>query len=110
MSVATGIINVLSTKLDQLDPCKLIALELAVGKFSGIEEHSLRFALDTILAGQGYGDVKLRFHDSPAVFKCPACDWQGQIETFTLLCPQCRARDLDIISGQDVILERIEIE
>ena len=110
MSVATGVVNVLSTKMGQLAPCKLIALELAVGKFSGIEEHSLRFALDTLLAGQGYADVQLRFHDSPAVFKCTACDWQGQIETFTLLCPQCQANDLDIINGQDVILERIEVE
>ncbi len=110
MSVASGIVNVLSSKLGQLAPCKLIALELAVGKLSGIEEHTLRFALDTLLAGQGYADVQLRFHDSPAVFKRPACDWQGQIETFTLLCPHCQDGDLDIINGQDVILERIEVE
>ena len=110
MSVATGIINVLSSKLGQLAPCKLIALELAVGKFSGIEEHSLRFALETLLAGKGYDDVQLRFHDSPAVFKCAACDWQGQIETFTLICSRCQTSDLDIVNGQDVILERIEVE
>ena len=108
--MATGIVNVLSSTLGQLAPCKLIALELAVGKLSGIEEHSLRFALDTLLVGQGYADVQLRFHDSPAVFKCTACDWQGQIETFTPLCPQCQADDLDIVNGQDVILKRIEIE
>ena len=110
MSVATGIINVLSSKLGQLAPCKLIAIELAVGKLSGIEEHSLRFALDTLLTGQGYDDVQLRFHDSPAVFKCTACNWQGRIENFTLLCPRCQTGDLDIINGQDVILERIEVE
>ena len=110
MSVATGIINVLGDKLSQLAPCKLIALELTVGKLSGIEEQSLRFALDTLLVGQGHSDVHLRFRQSPAVFKCTACNWQGQLETFTLRCPQCNATELDIINGQDVILERIEVE
>jgi hydrogenase nickel incorporation protein HypA/HybF len=110
MAVATGIINVLRSKLSQLPPCKLIALELTIGKLSGIEEHSLRFALDTLLVDQGHTGVHLRFHDSPAVFKCTACQWQGQLENFTLLCPDCNGPELDIINGQDVILERIEVE
>ena len=110
MSVATGIINVLRRKLSQLPSCRLIGLELSVGKLSGIEEHSLRFALDTLLVGQGHTDVHLRFRESPAVFKCTGCEWEGQLETFTLLCPDCQASELDIINGQDVILERIEVE
>ena len=110
MAVAAGIINVLRPKLSQLLPCKLIAMELAVGKLSGIEEHSLRFALDTLLVDQGHTGVHLRFRDSPSVFKCAACQWQGQLENFTLLCPDCNGPELDIINGQDVILERIEVE
>ncbi|MCK4851424.1 MAG: hydrogenase maturation nickel metallochaperone HypA [Phycisphaerae bacterium] len=110
MSVATGIINVLDDKLGQLAPCKLIALELAVGKLSGIEEHSLRFALDTLLVGQGHTDVHLRCRQSPAVFKCTACNWQGEMDGFTLACPECNGPDLDIIAGQDVTLETIEVE
>ena len=110
MAVATGIINVLRSKLSQLSPCRLIALELAVGKLSGIEEHSLRFALDTLLVDQGHTAVHLRFRDSPAVFKCTACDWQGEMDGFTLACPECNGPDLDIIAGQDVILKTIEVE
>ena len=110
MAVATGIINVLRSKLSQLPPCKLIGLELAVGKLSGIEEHSLRFALETLLVDQGHTGVHLRFRDSPAVFKCTACDWQGEMDGFTLACPECNGLDLDIIAGQDVTLKTIEVE
>jgi len=110
MSVATGILNVLGAKLSQLPPCKLLALQLTVGKLSGIETQSLRFALDTILAGQGHNNVHLHLRESPAVFKCTACNWHGHLETFTLRCPDCNATELDIIDGQDVILERIEVE
>ncbi len=110
MSVAAGIINVLDAQLKQLAPCKLIAMELAVGKLSGVDDESLKFALETLLVGQGQTGVLLRFRQSPALFKCTACHWQGQLEIFTLLCPDCSAGELDIIDGQDVILERIEIE
>ncbi len=110
MSVAASILNVLDAQLKQLAPCKLIALELAVGKLSGVDEESLRFALETLLVDQGHTGLHLRFRQSPALFKCTACNWQGQLEIFTLLCPDCNAGELDIIDGQDVILERIEIE
>ena len=110
MPVAAGIINVLDAQLKQLAPCKLIAMELAVGKLSSVEELSLQFALDTLLVDQGHTGVHLRFRQSPALFKCAACNWKGQLETFTLLCPDCNAGELNIIDGQDVILERIEIE
>ena len=110
MSVATGIINVLDAKLGQLGSCKLTAVEVAVGELSGIAEDSLRFAVDSLLADKGYADVQLRLRRSPAVFGCAECNWKGQIETFSLHCPQCNAGEMEIINGQDVVLERIEVE
>ena len=102
--------KVLSKKLAELAPCKLIALELTVGELSGIDRESLRFALDTLVTEAGYDGVELRFEQGPAVFSCSACSWQGQLDNFSLTCPECSGPDLDIISGQDVSLERIEIE
>ncbi len=110
MAVAGGIINILSQKLAELGDCKLIGMQLAVGKLSGIEEHSLRFALDTLLVGAGFADVELHFHDQPALFKCSGCSWQGQLQSFNMSCPDCEGSDLELVSGQDVILERIEVE
>ena len=110
MSVATSLMRVLSKKLAELAPCKLTALELTVGELSGIDRESLRFALDTLVTEAGYDGVELRFEPGPAVFACSACSWQGQLSSFTLACPKCNGPDLDIIAGQHVSLERIEIE
>ena len=110
MSVATSLMRVLSKKLVELAPCKLTALELTVGELSGIDRESLRFALDTLVTEAGYDGVELRFEPGPAVFACIACNWQGQLDSFTLVCPDCNGAALDIIAGQDVSLERIEIE
>lgn len=110
MSVATGIIKVLGRKLAELKPCKLTALQLSLGELSGIDRDSLRFALDTLLADVGYNGLDIRFELTPATFKCSACNWQGRLESLTLVCPECTGPELDIISGQDVYLERIEVE
>ena len=110
MSVANGIMKVLGSKLSEQGPCKLIALELVVGELSGIDRDSLSFALDTLLDEAGYKDVQVRFESAPADFKCSNCDWQGALKDFTLACPECKGPDLDIIAGQDVYLERMEVE
>ena len=110
MSVATGIIKVLSGKLSELGDCKLKALQLSLGELSGIDRDSLSFALDTLLADAGYNGVDIFFELAPATFECSACNWQGRLESLTLACPECAGRDLDIVAGQDVTLERIEVE
>ena len=110
MSVATGIISVLQSKLSELDPCKLTAMEISIGQLAGIDESSLSFCLDTLLAERGLESVQLRFASAPAIFKCSACSWQGTPEDFTVLCPSCSRGELEIIGGRDVTLERIEVE
>lgn len=110
MSVAIGIMKVLAAKLREEGPCKLRSAELAVGELSGIDRDSLRFALDTLLDEAGYKDVQMRFEQVPAAFKCNNCGWGGRLKNYALVCPGCKGIDLDIISGQDVYLERIEVE
>ena len=110
MAVANGIINALRKKLTELGPCKLISMELSLGKLSGIDQHSLSFALDTVLADAGYGKVQMSFHEKPALFNCSACSWQGQLDDFSICCPQCQDSQLELVDGKDVILERIEVE
>lgn len=110
MSVASGIMNLLRSKLTEIAPCKLIAMELLVGRLSGIDESSLRFALDTLLAERGLDSVEIRFASAPPRFKCPACCWAGSLVEFTVRCPACRKGELEITAGCDVTLERIEVE
>ena len=110
MSVASGIMKVLGSKLSEQGSCKLRALKLVVGELSGIDRDSLGFALDTLLDEAGYKGVEVRFEAAVAVFKCSGCGWQGELKDFTLACPECKGADLDIMAGQDVYLERIEVE
>ena len=110
MSVATGIMNVLRSKLAEFASCRLTALQLSLGELSGIDRDSLRFALDTLLADADYKGDEIRFELTPATFKCSACNWQGRLESFVLTCPECAGQGLDIIAGQDVSLESIEVE
>ena len=102
--------KVLGKKLKEQGPCKLTALELVMGELSGIDRESQRFALEILLDEAGYYGVEIRIEQGPAIFKCSDCSWQGRLEGFTLVCPGCNGADLDIISGLDVSLERIEIE
>ena len=101
--------NVLGKKLREQGPCKLIALDVAIGERSGISQESMRLALETMLAERGYTGVEIRFESVPAEFECQACSWwKGREET--VICPLCGEGAVFIVAGQDVTLERIEVE
>ena len=101
--------KVLQRKFAELEPCKLTALEVAVGDRSGIAGESLRLALETLLAERGYIGVEIRFESVLAEYECQACHgWKGREEI--VICPACGEGAVFIVSGQDVTLERIEVE
>ena len=110
MFVASGVMKVLDGKLKEQGPCKLLAMDVAVGEFSGIEDESLRLALQTMLDERGHSPVEIRFEKTEALFECYACAWKGREEKFTAICPECGAGAVFIVGGQDVTLESIEVE
>ena len=89
---------------------RVVRLELAVGRLSGVHSDSLRFAFDLISPGTPVEGAELTISEPRAVSRCAACGGREEIDDLVTECPRCRSRDITIEEGRDLLLQSIEID
>jgi hydrogenase nickel incorporation protein HypA/HybF len=83
-------------------------LRVRIGELSGVEPELLRTAFTTFRARSACAEAELELVQVPAVWRCPRCELP--IATGAMLrCPSC-GRPARLASGDDITLERIEME
>ena len=84
------------------------ALWVRIGELSGVEVDLLKTAYDTFRPHTVCDGAELNLTWVPALWQCPRCERaieQGQV----LRCPDCDV-PATLGSGDEIILERIEME
>lgn len=83
-------------------------VRVRIGEVAGIDVSLLQTAYDTFRPGTMCADAPLEIEQVPVRWSCPA--GHGDIEPGTpLACPRC-AQPARLISGDEIILERLELE
>jgi len=88
---------------------RVIKITLGVGALSGIFTESLRMYLELALPEAGLDNVAIETKDVPATFLC-SCTEQYTSDKFTAACPKCSGYQRTIVSGQDCMVESIEVD
>lgn len=79
-----------------------------VGQSAGVEIALLRTAYDTFRSGTLCADAPIDIEEVPVRWGCPA--GHGEIGPgMGLTCPECH-RPARLISGDEIILDRLELE
>jgi hydrogenase nickel incorporation protein HypA/HybF len=85
-------------------------LELSIGRLSGVNCDSVRFAFGLIAVGTLLENAELTIHEPKAVCCCRACNARAEIDDLVIQCPQCGSAEISIDGGRDLLLQSIEIE
>ena len=83
-------------------------LRVRIGEQSGVEPDLLRTAFTTFRERSVCADAELELVHAPAAWRCVGCDLPIA-RGAALCCPSC-GRPARLTSGDDIILERIEME
>jgi hydrogenase nickel incorporation protein HypA/HybF len=83
-------------------------LHVRIGELAGVELELLRTAFTTFRERSACAEADLELVHVPAVWRCSRCD-QPIAAGAVLRCPSCD-RPARLASGDDIILERIEME
>lgn len=85
-------------------------IELSVGRLSGANVESLRFAFDLLTPGTRLEGTELVFHQPVARCVCFACGGNSPLEEVAAECPACGSREIRIEGGRDLVLQSIEVD
>ncbi|HLA84850.1 MAG TPA: hydrogenase maturation nickel metallochaperone HypA [Thermoguttaceae bacterium] len=89
---------------------RVVKLDVAVGRLSGVNVDSVRFAFELLAPGTLLEDAELRIARPKAVCCCKQCPARTEIDDLVAECPICGSREITFEGGQDLFLESIELE
>ena len=105
--------NLLAIAIEKAKECKansITLIRVKVGEFAGVNQSALEFAFDNFRQGTIADKASLKIILSPLLGKCRRCNEIFEIKKDGFKCSKCHSLEVDIISGEDLYIEDIEIE
>ena len=107
MALAEGILQVV---LDAADDEKVRVVRLQIGRLQMVVPDSLEFSFQLVAAETPAADAKIVMEEIPARLKCSQCGSEGELDLPPFNCRQCGSSDIEVLSGDQVLVEAVELE
>lgn len=84
-------------------------ITLRIGPLAGVEPELVRLAFPIVAAGTPCENATLDIWPAPVQVSCRICGATSQVAPNRVLCGQCATWCVDMISGDELLLVRIEL-
>jgi Zn finger protein HypA/HybF involved in hydrogenase expression len=81
-----------------------------IGPFSEEREESIQFYWKDLAKGSLGQEAELHFEHIPIATRCLSCTGIFHLDEETSLCEFCDSERLQLLNGEDVSLESVEVE
>jgi hydrogenase nickel incorporation protein HypA/HybF len=102
--------NLLDAAIKKARSKRILKVLLQIGAFSEEREESIRFYWRDLAKGTPGDGATLHFEHVNADMKCFGCGTALVLDDGSSICSHCQNDNLQWPSGEDVKLERIEVE
>jgi hydrogenase nickel incorporation protein HypA/HybF len=109
MSVCLSLLQQMETIASERNAIAVDKIYLRVGPLSGIEPALLKNAYPLAAAGTLAADAELIIDASDIVVSCTECGAESPATANRLLCSVCGDFRTQIVSGDEMILQRLEM-
>jgi hydrogenase nickel incorporation protein HypA/HybF len=89
---------------------RVVKVEVRVGHLRQVVPSSLEFAFDLVCQGTALHGAELVIEHVPAAGYCSRCGADSVLEGLPLRCGACGALDLDLLAGEELLVDALELE
>ena len=89
---------------------RVTRVEVTVGHLRQVAPDSLRFAFDLVVQRTALDGAELRITSVPAAGRCRECGAESVMEDFPLCCTRCGGLDVEVIAGEELLVDTLELE
>ena len=89
---------------------RVMRVRVIIGELSDATPDSIRFYFDSIAAGSIAEGAVLEFDSAPGKAYCTSCGKDVAIDELFAACPLCGAFTLQVIGGNGVYLNSLEVQ
>jgi hydrogenase nickel incorporation protein HypA/HybF len=107
LSIAEGIVAIAERHAEGRTVTKV---EVRVGHLRQVVPSALEFAFELVCKGTLLDGAELELEDIPARGRCRGCGVETTMSGFPLACSSCGGLDLEILAGEELAVESLELE
>jgi hydrogenase nickel incorporation protein HypA/HybF len=89
---------------------RVTRVDLKVGHLRQVVPSALEFAFGLVAEGTELVGAELAMDVVPAAGRCRACGADTPLPEFPLLCAACGSFDVDVLQGEELLVDSLEIE
>lgn len=89
---------------------RVTRLELVIGRLSGVNADSIRFAFEMLSPGTMLEAADVQIDEPKAVCCCRGCGARTEIDELAACCPACGSGEIAVEGGQELLLQTIDLE
>ncbi len=110
LAVAQALVEQVDALIDQHRASCAVLIRVRVGPLAGVVPDLLATAFPLAAAGSRMEHAELEFTHSPILVRCQTCNAETEAMMNRLLCGACGDWHTQIISGDELLLESVELE
>lgn len=109
LSVTENILEAANQAAQNRSAQKVTDIYLTIGRLSSVVDDCIQFYWDYISEGTLSEGAILHFNRIPARLRCKTCGEEYQLDEELMPCPACQGINLEVISGDELLIDHIEI-
>lgn len=108
-SIVSSLIDICEKQAKKENAKSVKSVTISVGKLSGIEPHFMESCFDVFKENTICNDAVLIMNILDIKIYCNACKSEHIITNNNFFCPSCQSPETDMIEGEEMLVESIEI-
>lgn len=110
MSLMGGVFDVIEQTLSQYDVKRVLHVKLKVGELTNAEPDALVMAFEAYSKDTPCEGAELIVERVPVRGHCNNCHQEFNVKTMFFICPECCGTDIEVIQGEELLIESLEVE
>ena len=107
LSIAESIVQIASR---QANGRRVTKVQMKVGHLRQVVSSALVFSFELVAEGTPVEGAELEMEEVPAAGMCRECGAESRLKNFPLQCQACGSFDLEILRGEELMVESLELE
>lgn len=110
LSVCQALLDQVAQVAREREALRVLTVTVRIGPLSGVEPRLLESAYPLASAGTLASGSRLVIEPSALRVRCRECGAECEAESTRLLCARCGNWQVQVISGEELLLVRVELE
>ncbi|HZV75295.1 MAG TPA: hydrogenase maturation nickel metallochaperone HypA [Conexibacter sp.] len=107
LAIADSIVRIAS---ERAGPRRVRTVRVAAGYLRQVVPDALAFAFELVALGTPVEGAELELRAVLAEARCRTCGARTEQDAFPLCCGTCGALDVEVVAGEELMVEELELE